>query len=77
MKFNEFCEKYETALWMLVAALWFLLGFAFQNQESATSYMLGSGVFWIIFAVFEFWRIYMRNKKNGGKKTEKGEKSSK
>ncbi len=58
-KFNKFCEKYEVALWISVAAIWFFIEYFCNNSIQS---LLGDGIFWTIFAIFEFIRIARKDK---------------
>ena len=58
-KFNDFCEKYETSLWLLCASIWFFVEY-FCNQ--GVNSLLWDGIFWIAFAVEEFIRKAMKKK---------------
>lgn len=60
-KINEFCEKYISALWCLVAALWFFVEYIFMNPKVDS--ILSSGFFWVVFSIEEFFRIHIKNKK--------------
>ena len=55
---NNFFEKYNTALWMLVAAIWFFTGLFFQ--EDIQTFAISGGCFWTAFAIFEFIRIKLQ-----------------
>ena len=55
---QEFFTKYNSALWCLVAALWFFVEYFFPSEDANT--VLISGIMWIVFAVEEF----IRNSKN-------------
>ena len=69
-KFNSFCEKYEVALWMVAAAIWFYVEFATNNLIGS---LFGAGVVWTVLAIIEFARIYLKNKpeNKGSKKSKK------
>lgn len=51
-------EKYISALWCLVAALWFIIDYIFMEPRVDT--ILWSGIFWIVFALEEFIRCYKK-----------------
>lgn len=60
MKKNDFWERYNSALWCGVAALWFFVDYIFM--EPRVNDILISGCFWIVFAVYEAIRCYRKNK---------------
>ena len=59
-KVNEFIEKYISAVWCLVAALWFFVDYFTIDPKSTT--ILYSGIFWVAFSVIEFFRVKSKNK---------------
>ena len=59
-KFNDFCEKYETPLWLVIVSI-SLFVIYFTNPDRSA--ILGEAIFWIIFAIFYFIQKTLRNKK--------------
>ncbi len=55
---NKFFEKYEVALWMCVAAIWFFAGLI--EKTDITTFAISGGCFWLVFAIIEFIRIKMK-----------------
>ncbi len=55
---KDFFEKYNSAMWCLVAALWFFVDYIFM--ETKVDSILYSGIFWIIFSIEEFIRSYKK-----------------
>ena len=60
MKKTNFFEKYTSALWCSVAALWFWVDYIFMNPKSDV--ILSSGIFWVLFAALEFVRCSKKSK---------------
>ena len=65
-KLNKFCEKYEVPIWQAIVSLWFFVEYL-CNKEVAS--LFGDGVFWAVFAVFEFIRVKMKSKNEPKKKS--------
>ena len=59
--YNKFCEKYEVALWIAVAALWFYVSYF---TDAHIDSILGSAVFWTVMSIFEFVRIYLKGRQD-------------
>ena len=59
-KFNDFCEKYETPLWLFIVSI-NLFVIYFINPDKDT--ILSEALFWIFFAIFSFIEKTLRNKK--------------
>ena len=49
---KEFFTKYNSALWCLVAALWFFIDYFFPSEDANS--LLISGIIWVVFAFIEF-----------------------
>ncbi len=58
MKKNNIFEKYNSAMWCLVAALWFFVDYIFMDPK--VNSILWSGIFWIFFALEEFIRCHKK-----------------
>lgn len=58
-KFNNFCEKYESPLWQLIASIWFFIEY-FRNKEINS--LLNAGIFFAVFAIFDIIRIKLSKK---------------
>lgn len=58
-KFNDFCEKYEPALWQLVASLWFFIEYFCHRDVDS---LFGAGVFWAAWGIIDIIRIKMKKK---------------
>ena len=57
-KINDFCQKYNSTLWCLVAALLFFVEYFFMQPKVIS--ILYSGFFWIVFTIEEFIRSYRK-----------------
>ena len=57
-KINDFCEKYNSAIWCIVAALWFFV--EYLSMETKVESILYSGIFWVVFSIEEFIRSYKK-----------------
>ncbi len=55
-------EKYNSAIWCIVAALWFFVDYIFMEPRVDT--ILWSGIFWVCFTLEEFARCYKKNNKS-------------
>ncbi len=58
MKINNFFEKYNSALWCCLAALWFFVDYIFMNPR--VSDILWSGIFWVAFTIEEAIRCWKK-----------------